>query len=348
MAIQTYATQAGRINEIKGEMIAHAMPQEVLALGCTMKPMPKKKGDNITYRRVLPYGGSSSNANTINRWSLTAAAHLVTEGVTPAAETITYHDVAVTILQYGCLYSYSDKAAELYEDEIPEDQKVQCGERMGLVREMIRYGSLKACTNVYYSGGSSRVTVDEVISLNILRHVTKNLKLNGAKQRTRILSASDQYDTSAIEAGYMVFVSTDCEPDIRDLPGFVPVAKYANRSPINENEIGSVENFRFITSKELAAYPDAGAAIAGTDLYSTTGTSADVYPYIVMGDEGAFDVALRGENSVDPTHIPHTQKDKSDPLGQRGYVGASFWSAVLVANNGWMAVIEAGTTDTSS
>ena len=348
MPIQAYTTQAGRINEIKGEMIAHAIPFEVLAMGCTMKPMPKNKGDNITYRRVLPYGATSSNHNTINRWSLTAAAHVVAEGVTPTAETITYHDVAVTIQQYGCLYSYTDKAAVLYEDDIPEDQKVQCGERMGLVREMIRYGAMKACTNVAYAGGNSRPTVDETISLNILRHAAKGLMANGAKQKTRILAASPDYDTSAVEAGFVVFCHTDCEPDIRDLQGFVPVAKYANKSAINENEVGSVERFRFIVSKELGAYPNEGAAIAGTDLFSTGGTYADVYPYIIMGEEACFDVALRGESSVEPTHIPHTQKDKSDPLGQRGYVGASFWSAVLVANNGWMAVIEAGTTDTSS
>ena len=148
MTTQAYSTQAGRINQIKGEMIAHAVPFEVLALGCTMKPMPKNKGDNITYRRVLPYGAAATNANTINRWTVSAPAHVVSEGVTPTPESIVYNDVAVTIQQYGCLYSYTDKAADLYEDDIPEDQKTQVGERIGLVREMIRYGSMKACTNV--------------------------------------------------------------------------------------------------------------------------------------------------------------------------------------------------------
>jgi hypothetical protein len=60
--MQKYTTQAGRINEIKGEMLAHAVPFEVLALGCTNKKMPKNKGDNITYRRVIPTGGAPSTA----------------------------------------------------------------------------------------------------------------------------------------------------------------------------------------------------------------------------------------------------------------------------------------------
>ena len=88
MPLQTYSTSAGRINEIKGEMLAMAEPTMVLAMGCEMKKIPKNKGDNISYRRVIPTGGATTNANTINRWSVTAVAHLLQEGVTPAAETL--------------------------------------------------------------------------------------------------------------------------------------------------------------------------------------------------------------------------------------------------------------------
>ncbi|HEY5799974.1 MAG TPA: N4-gp56 family major capsid protein, partial [Burkholderiaceae bacterium] len=91
----------------------------------------------------------------------------------------------------------------------------------------------------------------------------------------------------------------------------------------------------------------AGAAVGVTGLFSSNATNIDVYPMIVVGEEGAFDIALRGEDAVKPTHISHKQKDKSDPLGQRGYVGVTFWSAVLVANPGWMAVAEVGTTNTT-
>jgi N4-gp56 family major capsid protein len=162
-----------------------------------------------------------------------------------------------------------------------------------------------------------------------------------------VIAASPNYDTSAIEAGYLVFCHSDCEPDIRDLPNFVPVAKYAGKVSINENEIGSCESFRFIVSPELSAYADSGAAVGSTGLYSTSASNIDVYPMIVVGDQACFDVALRGEDSVDPTHLPANLKQKSDPHGQRGYVGATFWSAVLVPNNGWMAVAEVGTTNTT-
>lgn len=346
MSVHKYSTQAGRINEVKGEILPHAIPIEVLALGCTMKKMPMNAGDNITYRRYLPKG-ATSGVNTQNRPTVDASAHIVAEGQTPTAETLTPVDVNVVQNEYACLYSYSNKTADLYEDDIPGEMKIQVGERMGLVREMIRYGAMKACTNVIYNGGTSRDTVDLPITLKALRRATKTLKANHAKRKTKILASSPNYDTAAIEGGYLVFVHTDAEPDIRDLPGFTPVAKYANREPISPEEIGSVENFRFITSPELSAYADSGAAVGSTGLDSTSGTLIDVYPFILMGEEAVYDVALRNKNSFNVIHIPHNKPDKADPLGQRGFVGAHFWSAVKVVNGGWMLVVEAGVTTQS-
>ena len=342
--MQTYSTHAGRINEIKGETLAHAVHVEVLDKGCKMKQMPRKQGDTITYRRWIPFGATTSDINSQNRPAVVAANHITQEGVTPAADTLTPVDVSVTQQQYACLYAYTDKTAELYEDDIPEEMKIQTGERMGLVREMVRYGVLKACTNVMYAGGTARATVDEAISLNLLRKMTRTLKANHAKKKTRILGPGPDYDTSAVEAAYCVFVSTDCEPDIRDLPNFTHVSKYANRNPISEHELGTCEEFRFICSPELIAYGGSGAAASGAGLLSD-GTNVSVYPFIVMGEDACWDVALRGLNSFDVVHIPHTQNDKSDPLGQRGYVGAKFWAAPLITNGGWMGIIEAGTTD---
>src|SRR5690606_6761786 len=123
------------------------------------------------------------------------------------------------------------------------------------------------------------------------------------------------YDTSGIKPAYMVFVSTDCESDIYNLEDFTPVEKYSRFQPINENEIGACRNFRFLTSPELTAYADAGAAIGSTGLFSTTGSNIDVYPFIVMGEDAVYDVALRGLNSFDVNHIPHNKIEKSDPGG---------------------------------
>lgn len=346
MSIQNYGSpQTGRIDKFKGELLAHAMPVEVLGITGQNKKMPKNNGDNVVYRRWLPYGGVDNKWITTSNVDTFAQAHQTQEGVTPNADTLTAVDVSVTLQEYSVLYAVSNKAVDLHEDDIPAEMKKQTGERVGLIREMVSYGAVKASTNAFYAGGTSRSTVDQPVRLSGLRKVAKSLMANHAKQITSILAPSASFNTAPIESGFLVFVSTDLEHDIRDLPGFVKVAEYGSRKPIHEMEIGSVERFRFISSPELAAYADSGAAIGSTGLVSTTGSNIDVYPMIVCAEDAWGKVALRGMNSIDPTWIPPGQKDKNDPLGQRGYVGAKFYDAALILNQGWMAVYEVGTTD---
>lgn len=342
MAQFEYASPAGRINKLKGEILAHAVPAEVLGMTGMQRAIPKNNGKTVVYRRYLPYGAAATNYNTINRPAAAAAAHVLTEGVTPTADTLVPQDITVTLNQYGCLYQLTDVTADTYEDDVPAEMKKQCGERIALVREMIRYGVVKACANVSYSGGSSRDTVDEKITLTLLRRVSRNLQANHAKKITAILAPSANIATQPVEASYLVFVHSDAEADIRDLAGFKHVSEYGTRKPVSPYEIGSCENFRFITSPELAPYAAAGAAIASTGLSGNT--NIDVYPFIMVGEDAWGQVALRGSDSIDPTYIPPGTKDKSDPLGQRGYVGAKFYMNATLLNEGWMAVVEAGVT----
>jgi N4-gp56 family major capsid protein len=346
MATQAYATQAARIGKLKGEILAHAVPVEVLGITGTQKKMPKNSSDTIVFRRWLPYGGATTNSSTINRWSVTASAHVLAEGVTPNADTLTPQDITAVLQQYGALYQFTNKTADLYEDDVPEEMKKQTGQRLGLVREIVRYGALKAGTNVYYGGtGTTRLTTNGKISLKLIRKVTKNILANHAKQITSVLAPSPNFATTSVEASFLVFVHSDAEPDIRDLPGFKNVADYGQRKPIHEMELGSCERFRFIVSPELAAYADAGAAIGTTGCYSTTGTSLDVYPFIVVGEDAWGQVALRGVDAIDPIWLPAGQKDKNDPAGQRGFVGGTFWHVSTILNQGWMGVVEAGVSD---
>lgn len=345
MTVQNYDTATPRIGKLKGEILKHAVPKEVLGITGTQHKMGKNQSDTVVYRRWLPYGGATTNATTINQWDVTANNHLTQEGVTPDADTITPQDIPVQLNQYSCLYMYTDKTANLYEDDVPEAMKKQTGQRMGLVREKIRYGALKGGTNKFYAGGTSRATVDETISLGLLRKVSRSLLGNRAELVTEILSPSADYNTTAIEAGFLVFCHTDMENDIRELPGFVECASYGSRKVMHELELGAVDRYRFICSPELDGIADSGAAVGTTGLASTTGTSIDVYPTIVVAEDAWGDVALRGMDSFDPTHIPANKKDKNDPHGQRGYVGSIFWSASFIQNDGWMAVVEAGVTD---
>lgn len=345
MAQFSYASPAGRVHEHKGEILGHSIPREVLGITGQHKSIPKNVGDNVSYRRYLPHGGATTNATTINQWSVTVSDHAVSEGVTPNADSLTPQDINVALTQYACLYMYTDKVKDMYEDDIPSEMKKLTGERMGLLREKIRYGALKACTNKFYSGGTTRATVDEALTATILSKAMRSLMANRADPVTRVLPGSGDANTTPIEGGFLFFGHTDLDYDIRALPGFVPAANYGSRKLVHELELGSWQRIRFILSPELDAVADAGAAVGSTGLKSTSASNIDVFFGILTGDEAWGDVMLRGMNSFDMVHLPPGQKDKYDPLGQKGYVGAKFYSAAKVFNDGHMAIIECGATD---
>jgi len=351
MTVQTFALTPGRINKFKGQILAHAVPLEVLGKTGRQVKLPRNNSDTYVARRWLPYGATSTDANTINRFfqngtgdrgNAVVQANQISEGVTPSPESITPQDITVVVQQYGCLYGFTDKTYDLYEDDIPAAMIEQIGERVTFVNEMIVWGALRACTNQYYGGtGTSRATVNGALTLGMVRKIARNLQANHGKPVNSVLSASGNYGTDAVAEGYTVYCHTDMEPDIRDLPGFVPAEKYASGKPM-PNEIGKCERFRFITSPDLPSIQDAGAAVGSTGLQSTTGTNIDVYQFIVTAKDAWSQIAVRGKESLDPTYLPPGQKSKSDPLGQRGYAGTIWWKAVMLENQGWLAVGNVG------
>lgn len=339
----TYDNNPERIGRLKGEIFRHAVPRECLAASGDPHKQPKNSSKTVVYRSYLPLGGATTNSTTINQWVVSPTSFQVNEGQTPSARSLKYRDITVTLKQYAVLYSYTDVAAEVYEDaDIPEQEARECGEAIGLINELIHWGALKACTNVFYAGGTSRATVDKAISLNILRLVTRSLQANRADMLRERLDPSPDFNTSPVEARYVVYAHTNLASDIRDIEGFIPKAKYSNYKTMHEMELGSVEEFCFVTSPEFDNYIDSGAAIGSTGLMSTTGTLIDVYPVMVIAKEAWGHLALRGEGSITPNHIRHDMPSKEDVLNQRGYVGARWWMASFIKNDGWMAKIECG------
>lgn len=355
MAIQNFNTSPARIAKYKGEILGHAIPVEVLGITGSQKQIPKNMSDTVIFRRWLPFGAVADSAGE-SRWiqqDVTANydgsevfvdAQVTTEGVTPAADNLTQKDITAVLNQYHVLYSVTDKTVDMYEDDIPAEMKKQVGERMGLIREMVRYGVIKAATNKVYGGtGTSRATVNGKVTLNMLRKQSRTLQANHAKRITTILAPSANFATAPVEASYLVFCHTDLEADIRDLPGFKHVAEYGQRKVIHEQELGTVENFRFVTSPELVPYNNAGAAVGTTNLIAS-GANIDVYPMIVVGEDAWGSVALRGMDSFDISWIPPGQKDKNDPLGQRGFVGSKMYFTAVVLNNSWLSIGEVGSS----
>lgn len=309
------------------QMLKHAQPVVVLDKMGLTRPMPKNKSTVMKFRRPKTF---------------TASTVPLVEGVTPTSTAFEFEDVQVTIKQYGMVVTITDVIEDTHEDPVLNEATTQAGENIGRTMEALNWAVLRAGTNVFYSNGTARNQVNTPISLAKQRAVVRGLKAQKAMKITQILGSGPNYATRSVEAAYVAVGHTDLENDIRALPGFLPVAQYANRSTISEYEIGSVEDVRYILSPDLDPFADAGAA--STTMVSTSGSNADVYPILYFGKEAYGLVPLRGMGAVSPSIIPVGQKTKDDPLGQRGYVGWKAWHACVILNDNWMARLECSAT----
>ena len=337
---QQFATEAARIGKIKGDYIEHAMHMEALAITGTNMKMEPNMGETMLVRAVIPYGAGRDGPNNFNRPFVNAAEHRLQEGVSSPVNEIQFRDVSVNIDEYGVSYSYTSKAALLYEDKIPMFMKEQIGERIGLLREMIKYGAVKTCSNRFYAGGTSRSTVADVIRLSQLRNVQRTLDANRAKTIKEVLSTSGDFNTAGVEKSWLCFAHSDIVADMRNLEGFLLCENYGVKTRAHENEIGATEGFRFIKHPDLHPYKSLGAASTNTNLVSSGSSKVDVYPIIICGRNAWSDVALRGREALSIHDIPPSKVDKADPQGRIGYCSATFWSAAFVHNPGWMAILE--------
>lgn len=340
MTTMNYGTVASR-NLIRAarEMLKHAEPILVMSPFAKQETQPKNQTDTVTFRRVLPVDANASGAPRP-----TTTDYLLAEGTTPNSRAISYQDVQATVQNYGILMRLSSKAEGLYEDDIPKDMVQVVGEHMAQLEELICYGVVKAGTNVLYTNGSARTSVNQPLSRNVVNKAVRTLQAAHAWRVTSKLSASPDFGTSPVPESFVAFIHTDAEHDVSQIPGFVPAEEYASGSKVSAREYGKAGQVRFISSPMFTATADAATGVALNGQYSTTGTYADVYYAIVVGKEAFGQVAVKGFGSVTPVYLPAKQRNHANPMGMFGYVGADFWKTAVRLNENWMLRIEHSVT----
>lgn len=330
MAISEYGDIGNRTAAYAArQMLRHAEPVTVLAKFGLTKPLPKNATDTIKFRRAVPFDPVTVPLQ---------------EGVTPRAGGMSFEDVTVNLEQWGNLVGITDKVADLNEDPVLNEMVALCGEQAQKTLERLIWNKIKAGTQVAYANGASRAAVNTAISLGDQRKAVRTLQANKARKVTRVLSGSPDYGTTPVEAAYVAFGHTDLAPDIRGMTGFTPVAEYGSMKPLCAEEFGAVEDVRYILSPDLPPFEDAGGAHGGNVL-STSGTSADVYPVVYVGQEAFGVVPLKGMGAITPTVLNPNSRDKADPLGQRGYVGWKTYLQATILNQSWIYRVEAGASE---
>jgi hypothetical protein len=344
MGVATYLSPAGRINRVKGEILAHAVPVEVLGITGNNKSMPKKEGDTIIFRRWLPFGGATTSAATINQWVVTVSSHATQEGVTPAPDSLTPQDITVIMQQYSCLYMYTDRQDDLHEDDLPSEMKRQTGQRMGLVRELIRYGALRGCTNVFTrvalrarrSPRSSRTRCSRRSRVRCWATTASRSRRSSPRPRastpraSRRRSSCSATPTSSMTcASFRASRKSRCTASARRCTRWksAPSAASASSSPRNSRAL----RIPVRRSPARRSSPRPAPRPTFTPRSSWRKTPGAKWRC----------AAPRASTSRTSNRARRTRATR---IGQRGYVGAKFYSAATVLNSGWMAILECAVT----
>lgn len=272
------------------------------------------------------------------------------EGTPPDAKKMTRYERTADVEWYGNFLEHSDLLEILFEDadNLKPAENKHLGEMAVEEREMAAFWIMVGGSNVVYSNGSARTSVRSPLTIGALSSATRVLDngLNGrpGKKITQILSSSGNFGTVDCEAAYVAICSVNHKWDIRQLPGFAPTSSYGSIKTIDPNEFGKVDEVRFITTTYYEPFRDAGAAAAGYNVKSTSGTSADVYPIVVLAEDAYANIPLVGHEAM--KLIRKNLGDTGfDPLNQIATVGYKQPFCMVITRPECMVRIECAVTD---
>lgn len=276
--------------------------------------------------------------------ALPVATTPLVEGVTPTGSKVTITDVTANLEQFGDFVPFSDVIQDTVEDPFLMNISEVLGEQAAQTIETIRWNKYKAGTNVLYANGTQRSDVNTVISLAIQRKATRALKRQNAVYITQVVASTPAFREEPVEAAYIGLVHPDVENDIRNITGFIPTKQYGTVTPW-ANEIGAVEDVRYLRSTIFTAWADAGGTYNTTSTtISTTGPSkSDVYPVLYVAANALGIVPLKGADSL-AIMVVNPKPSIGDPLGQKGTAGWKCMTTACILNDLWIVRAEVAAT----
>lgn len=314
--------------------LANAVPWLFLEKHAMKTPLPKNKSDTLKWKRFVPFEVSTTT---------------LVEGVVPSPDNFQMETVTDTIDQFGKVVNVSDKFHDLHSDAGLNDISAELGKNIGAVREALCWETVRAGTQVIYSGtATARTGVEDIVTLNQIRQATNILSANHGDFLTKMVGASANTATEPVAPSYIGVGSRDLDGDLRDLDKFVEAHKYGQPgAALSEYEIGACEGVRFQLTPHLKPFLGAGSTTL-TGIRSEGGVRADVYPLVIMAKDFWGITTLAGSDSVKVNIVPPGKVSVGNELGQKGFASWIMYFCATRLNERWGVRIETAASDFSA
>ena len=297
------------------------------------------------FGQTFPIPNKSTIVAKFRRYeALALATTALVEGVTPSGNKPVITDYTATLAEYGDFIGYSGFMLDTHEDPILKEYGSLCVQQAAESIETLRYNVLKAGTNVGFTNGT-HITVNTPISLSAQRTATATLLRQRAHYLTDIVSSNSNFRTEPIEAAFVAVFHPDVTNDIRNMQGFIPVARYGSNLKAWANEIGSVEDVRYVRSVLFTPTAGSTGVVGGasTTMRNTAGY-ADVYPVLYISRDAYGIVPLKGANALSLIAHNPGSSGTGDPLNQRGTIGWKCAQTSVILNDLWVYRLEVAVT----
>ena len=263
-------------------------------------PIPANNGKKIEFRKYS---------------ALPKALTALTEGVTPAGNSLTVTTVEGTVKQYGDWIQLSDMLQMTAIDNNVVQATKLLSSQAGRTLDTVTREVLAGGTNVIYAPKVVDGAETEVLSRSTL---TPECVLTPFVVM-RAAATLEAMNTPKIDGSYVLITHPYCRETLQESPGWVDVVKYKEGNNTFSGEIGKIGDVRVVTTSEAKVINDSTCPVVESTTYYSVFTS------LLLG-ANAYGVTMLENGGLQ--HIVKQLGYGEDPLNQRSSCG---WKATSVA-----------------
>lgn len=263
-------------------------------------PIPANNGKKIEFRKYS---------------ALPKALTALTEGVTPAGNSLTVTTVEGTVKQYGDWIQLSDMLQMTAIDNNVVQATKLLSSQAGRTLDTVTREVLAGGTNVIYAPKVVDGAETEVLSRSTL---TPECVLTPFVVM-RAAATLEAMNTPKINGSYVLITHPYCRETLQESPGWVDVVKYKEGNNTFSGEIGKIGDVRVVTTSEAKVINDSTCPVVESTTYYSVFTS------LLLG-ANAYGVTMLENGGLQ--HIVKQLGYGEDPLNQRSSCG---WKATSVA-----------------
>ena len=166
---------------------------------------------HLRWAQVRDIPRNNSMVIKFRRYSLlSAATTALSEGTSPSGSQLSVTDVPATVAQYGDYITLTDVLQFSTLDPILTETADVLGQQAGNTLDQLCRNVIVAGTTVQYASTATTtdtITVSMKLTRNEVREAVRTLQGNNAKKITRMVNATDGFNTSPINAAYIGIIS---------------------------------------------------------------------------------------------------------------------------------------------